>query len=765
MAKRKKKVQKKQDVGAQFIAPAASSSADLQKPTSGRSKWIGIAILVLAAISGIAFFTLKKGNALTAGQYKDYNILLITLDTTRADHLPAYGYTKVKTPNLDKLASRSLIFEDAISHAPLTLPAHTSILTGLLPITHGVRDNGGYFVDPKDKTVAEVFKGKGYTTSAFVSAYVLISKWGLGKGFDFYYDDFNQAEYSEMNPRDIQRRGDETELEVEHWLDANKGKKFFSWIHLFDPHDPYEPPEPYRTEYKDIPYDGEIAFTDQVLGRLFDKLEQLQLKDRTIIVITGDHGEALGEHHEMTHSMFVYNATVHVPLLVYLPGTKGKRISGTVRHIDIAPTLLELAGISSLNEMQGASMLPMVNGSEKKGRAAYSESTYAETHYGWSPLYSLATEQYRFIDAPKPELYDREADPGEVNNLISEKSSIAKVLRNDLRELMVSETRQGLKGPQKMDPDTEEKLRALGYLSGGVQATEESRKIDPKDKIHLTTNIQLAYSACMDKNYKKAIEFITPVLQEDASMLDGHFLAGIAYGGAGEYQLAIDQLMKTITVKPDHVLALYNLGYAYQALGDPKTAEFWYKKTLEMDSKNTMAMMKLAALYSAISEPEKAKPYFEEVIRFYDTALSKTNSVTSRAALYTTLGEIYFSAGNLVAAEKSLNSAMELAPGAPNLHYNLAQIYEAKGQPAQALESYKKEIEINPSNFKAFNNLGLLYQQRNMLNDAVLCFQKVIQLDSQNPQGYVLLASSYKQMGKEQEAFQTMQKLQSLRKN
>jgi arylsulfatase A-like enzyme len=434
-------------------------------PASGKRSvrlWV-IGAIVAVALAGAFFFTRTLGaNHLAAGGFKGYNVLLVTLDTTRADHLPAYGYTQVKTPNLDQLAKESVIFKDAISHAPLTLPSHTSILTGLLPITHGVRDNGGYFVDPKEITLAEVLKKNGYTTGAFVSSFVLDSRWGLNQGFDFYFDHFNLAEFQDVNPRDIQRRGDETEGEAENWLQKNQDKRFFSWVHFYDPHDPYDPPEPYKTTYANSLYDGEIAFTDQMLGKLFSKIQSLGLKDRTIIIVTADHGESLGQHQEATHAMFIYNTTTHIPLLIHIPGNKKAEILTTVRHIDIAPTVLALLGIETPNTMQGSSLIPLMNGKEKKERIAFSESVYAELHYGWSPLQGITTTKYQYIDAPKPELYDRISDPQETRNMVEENRPVAKVLQAELKEILSKNTRKDQKGPQKMDPETEEKLRSLG---------------------------------------------------------------------------------------------------------------------------------------------------------------------------------------------------------------------------------------------------------------------------------------------------------------
>lgn len=718
----------------------------------------GLILLVLAAAGAAGYWLIPRSGGLTAGAYKDYNVLFITLDTLRADHLPVYGYTKVKTPNLDQFAEDSYVFEDAIAHAPLTLPSHTSMFTGMLPIGHGVRDNAGYFVDQERKTLAEILKEKGYSTGAFVSSFVLSSRWQLNQGFDFYYDNFNLAEFKKLNPQDAQRPAEETEREVSHWLETNKDKRFFCWAHFYDPHDPYEPPEPYKTEYANNPYDGEIAYLDQYVGKLLKKLEDLKLRDRTIVVITGDHGESLGEHKEITHAMFIYNATQHVPLLVRIPGKPGGSVEPIVRHIDLAPTILELLGIQPIPEMQGETLLPVINGKEKRERMAFSESVYAELHYGWSPLQSLTTTDYKYIEAPKPELYERKNDPSELNNLIREKASIAKVLKNELQGLVSKYSGKNLKGPDKMDPDTEEKLRALGYIGSIAQSTPESRKIDPKDKIHLAQTIHFAFGEAQKKNHENALRMILPVLEEDPSMTDAHFVAGVSYLGLNQYEKALDQLLKTLALRPDQSMVFFNLGHTYEMMENFKEAEAWYLKVFQIEPDHLYTNLKLGHLYKRLNMPEKARVHFSHAVKSYEEFLEQTKADESRSELMSTIGEIQFAAGHLQQAELQFKAAAELSPDRKMLHYNLAQIYEAKGDLAAAITEYRREIEIDPANYKAFNDLGLLYRKAGKFEDAALCFQKVVELAPEDPRGYVLLAMVYQNMGRGAEAAAIMQR-------
>jgi arylsulfatase A-like enzyme/tetratricopeptide (TPR) repeat protein len=757
----KKKKNKDAVAQKQRRVDAAPTAEDSVNKKARNSKILILLSLVL--LGAVTVFLLMKiaarNNKITAGEYKGYNVLLITLDTTRADHLPVYGYKEVQTPQLDKLAQESFVFEDAVSQVPLTLASHSTMLTGKLPIGHGVRDNSGFYLDDKETTIPEVLKQKGYSTAAFVSSFVLDSRWNLDQGFDEYFDNFNLALFKGLNPREAQRHAGETEEEVSEWLDAHHTKPFFLWVHFYDPHDPYDPPEPYKSKYADHLYDGEIAYMDENIGKLLSKLKNLQIKDRTIIFVAGDHGEGLGQHEESTHAMFVYSSTLHVPLMIHLPGIKKQRIPGVVRLMDLAPTVYEMLGLTPPAGIQGKTLVPLMNGTEQSKRIAYSESSYAEFHYGWSPLKSVTTNQYKFIEAPRAELYDRIKDPNEQNNIINEKPSIAKVLKGDLQEIIAQNSRKDLNGPQQMDPETEERLRSLGYVGGTVKSTAESRKVDPKDRIQMMKAIQEASLASTNgPEYETALRLILPVLKQDPNIVDAHFIAGVSYVGLGKYDQGLDELYKTIALNPNHAMALYNIAYAFQQQGNLKEAEKWYLKVLNHEEK-LYASLGLAHLYMDMGEPEKAKKYFILTAKSYEEFAEATKEKKAKSALYDTLGEIYFGAGELDLAVKNYKLAIELTPDKPSLHYNLAEIYEAKGDVQSAFSAYKEEIDVAPGNYKAFNNLGLLYKQNGSWDEAAACFQKVIELLPQSPNGYVLLASVYKKQGRDTDAERLLQQV------
>ena len=726
---------------ARASAPLATATPPVTKRPIG--VWLSIVGLVLAGASA-AYYVRSDGfnvSRYASGSLKDYNVLLITLDTTRADHLPVYGYEKVKTPGFDRLGKTSLIFDDAIAHVPLTLPSHASILTGQLPIGHGVRDNEGYVVNPKADTLASILKGKGYTTAAFVSAFVLDSRWGLNHGFDSYFDHFNP--YREVNRDDIQRRAEETESEVEKWLPANKDGRFFCWVHFYDPHEPYDPPEPYASTYAANRYDGEIAYMDQYVGKLLAKLDELRVSDRTLVIVTGDHGEGLGEHDELTHGMFLYSTTTQVPLLIRIPGGKQRRIHGIVRHIDLAPTILDLLGFQATDGMQGTSLIAVINGTETSTRTAYSESLYAQHHYGWSPLRSLTTDRYEFIDSPKAELFDRTKDPRQLSNLIHAREPIAQDLAEQLGVVIDQYTSKNLEGPRKMDADTEAKLRSLGYLGSPVASTADSLKIDPKDKRQVVVAVETSVKALSRKDFPTALRLALPVTASDPGIVDAHLVAGTAYANLKQYDKGLEELFKVLATQPDHTMALATIATTYDDMGNLKEAERWYLKVLQVEADHAYTLVKLASLYRRMNEPAKADEYYARGMKPVDDGLRTSEDASSRSRTYVASAEMNFGAGKFAEAERDLLAAIDLTPQEPDLHFNLAQIYEKTGDIPKAIASYEQETAVVPGNFKAYLNLGLLQLQQGNPQDAIPSFQRLLQLQPGDPRASFLLAESY----------------------
>ena len=427
-----------------------------------------IAAGVLLAAAAAAYFLFLAGPPSFARlrQGRDYNVIVITLDTTRADRLPSYGCRDLATPTLDAFAARGVRFEQCYAQTPLTLPSHTTLFTGTLPLFHGIRDNGGFFVPEKLKTMAELFKDKGYETGAFIAAYVLDSKWGLNQGFDTYFDKFDLSKFKRISLGTVQRPANEILDEALPWLESKKDKPFFAWLHLYDPHSPYEPPPPYDKLYAAHPYLGEIAFADSQIRRLWQFLDSNGLLQRTFIVFAGDHGESLGEHEEQSHGFFVYQAAIHVPLIVVtpFPEVQGVVSPEVATLADILPTVCDMAGLPVPSEVQGQSLLPAFFGRRRKDAPlAYSETYYPRFHYGWSDLKSVQDGRYKLILAPVPELYDVVADPGEAKNLVYLEKKVYERLSGQAEAFIARAGRNAYEMDYStVDEETREKLLGPG---------------------------------------------------------------------------------------------------------------------------------------------------------------------------------------------------------------------------------------------------------------------------------------------------------------
>jgi arylsulfatase A-like enzyme len=464
-----------------------------------RSRWFRIALLIAVAaicIGGISALRLLRQNvdrsslgSLPQGVSRsDLNVILITLDTTRADHLGAYGFQSISTPNIDRLARDGVLFEQTATAAPLTLPAHASLFTGRFPFGHGVRDNAGFVLDPRETTLAEILKLRGYQTGAFVGSYVLASDRGLSQGFDTYRDDFN-APHQRNIPGGLRRRADQVADAAMSWLEQAGSSRFFAWMHFYDAHAPYQPLEPYNTLYATRPYDGEIAFMDAQVGRILAFLGQHGLLDRTIVVIIGDHGEGLGDHKETAHGVFVYESVIRVPFIIRAPfeGLRARIVDDVTRSVDMMPTLLDLMGVPSTASIDGSSLVPLMTGAGRSlDLEAYSESLYPLHQFGWSDLHALRVGHFKVIAAPRPELYDLEQDPFEEHNVFEARRALAERMIARLHKMEAS---SGLSSPGQshgdVDPETAAKLAALGYVSrSGVRhPTDASGLPDPKDQI------------------------------------------------------------------------------------------------------------------------------------------------------------------------------------------------------------------------------------------------------------------------------------------
>jgi len=673
------------------------------------------------------------------------NIVLFTIDTLRADHLECYGYDRVKTPNINRLASEGILFEHNIVQTPLTLPSHSSIFTGTHPLYHGIRDNGGFYLDEKHITLAEALKTNGYSTGAFVGAFVLDSRWGLDQGFDYYYDNFDLTKYKSISLDSVQRRGDEVLVEAFKWLEKNYQDKFFAWIHLYDPHTPYNPPEPYKTQYKGSRsglYDGEIAYVDLLMGDFRNFMEEKNLLDKTLIIFTGDHGESLGEHKESAHGFFIYDSDIRVPLIIRFPENKfqGSVITNQVRSIDIMPTILNILGGRSPESVQGESMLPLILGKQGgEALSAYSETYWPRYHYGWSELKSLRKGQYKFIDAPKPELYDILEDPGELNNLVNKNAALAHEMKRELEALIDRYSAEGIEeaGPKTIDNDSLVKLQALGYIgSFRASSKQKGEKLaDPKDRIELYNEIKVAQFLVTEEKMDKAEKKIKNILNKDPSVLEARYILGNIYSKQKKYDEAIEEYKKALEVDPEYYESIFGIALAYKKSGKYDEAIVGFKRLIDIDPKDTKPLLHLGDIYEVQGELDKAMRYLKSAVTIDPEA----------PVFHNNLGAVYLKREMLDEAENEIKTALSIERSIPlfNAHFNLALLHEARGDFNLAIVEYKKEQETSPFNHMPDFNLGLLYAKAKELEKAIKEFKSCIEKKEEYADAYVFLAKVY----------------------
>jgi arylsulfatase A-like enzyme/Tfp pilus assembly protein PilF len=714
-------------------------------PGSGKALgWLGGVLMGLAVVLlGAAAWWWAPSRQETPG----LNLLVITLDTTRADRLGAYGFADAGTPVLDRLAHEGTLFLHATSAAPLTLPSHSSIFTGRFPPVHGVRDNGGFFLDEKEETLAETLKAAGFNTAAFIGAYVLDSKWGINQGFSKYVDDFDLSKYRAISLGAIQRPGNEVVDRALEWmqgLDTSGRSRFFAWVHLYDPHTPYEAPEPYKSAFANRPYQAEIAFTDAQVGRLISFLESRHLLDRTVVMIAGDHGESLGDHGEQAHGFFVYESVTHVPLMVRAPmaETKRRRVEDPVRLVDITPTALELMGVKSSVPMDGRSLVPLLTGATRElGLESYSEAMYPLHHFGWSDLRALREGRFKLIAAPRPELYDLAADPGETTNLFESRRSLGERMLGRLDDMEAEWQRSGAgrrQEPVEVDPDAKARLAALGYVGSFVATAVDKGKraqlADPKDKVHLFNMISHARDLTKQEDaFDEVVGTLKKVLDEDPKVIDAWFMLGNVHAARGKPEQAIGFFKRALELKPDDEMAVINMANAYRNLGRDEEALVGYQRFLQLDPRNAQVRYEAAQILIDRGQFDEAAKHLQQTLELEPKLAAARNA----------LGVIAIRRGDLAGAEREIKAAIDQKPDVRLAHFNLALIAEQRGQAQVAIDEYQREIATHPNAFKAAFNLGKLYEQMGNRQAQESAFKQAIEMNPGFAEGHFYLAKLY----------------------
>ncbi len=675
-----------------------------------------IAIAMALITGGVFMLSPVPANS----QDPAFNVLLITVDTLRYDRVGILDPRYVKTPNLDALAEKSLVFTRAFAHNPVTLPSHANILTGATSLYHGVSDNIGFKLDEKLLTIPQYLRRFGYKTGAFIGAFPLDSRFGLDSGFDLYDDYYGTR--SEREFFFVERPAEKVIAPAMAWI-GKQSQKWFGWIHLFDPHQPYLPPSPFREKYADDPYSGEVAYADSQLGVLFDFLQGRRLLEKTVVVLTADHGEALGEKGEDTHSYFAYNNTIHIPLFIHIPGRKPETFAKNVCHADIFPTVCAVLGLKIPPQLQGESLLAVMAAGERKSPEIYFESLTAYLNRDWAPLRGLISGNTKFIDLPIKEVYDLGNDMGEERNLAG--SSRIGSLKDTLNRLM-----RRLKNPQaagresRLDPEAQKRLKSLGYIA---ESASGKRKKQYTEKDDLKTLLPL-----------------------QRQLLDA-----VAQYQSGDFTGAEKTIRAVIAASPTFILAYTHLASMLKEMGKSDAAVQLLDQGLKRNPDNILLQSKLGIVLADSGRWQRAIPILERCVSKEDFDPEKFNF----------LGIAYYHGGDFAKALQNYGRALELDPDNASVLNNIGGVHLAlflrdrRGQEFIAAERYFKEaLEIDPKLFSACNGLGVAYSKTGRKAEAIASWQKALSIKPDFDLALINLGITLLEEGRAGEALDCFQK-------
>jgi tetratricopeptide (TPR) repeat protein len=650
------------------------------------------------------------------------NVLLITIDTLRADALGVYGNRTVSTPWIDRLAAGGVRFAQARASAVVTLPSHATILSGLYPFHHGVRENAGFRFPPQLDTLATLLRDRHYRTGAFVSAFPLDARFGLTRGFDVYDDRFPKNEGT-VAFRVPERPGAATVAAALEWIrreSAGAGGErvpWLAWVHLYEPHFPYAPPEPYASRYASAPYAGEVAAVDAALGPLLQPILDAQEDQNTLVVLTADHGESLGEHGEMTHGLFAYEATVHVPLIVYEPHRLRPRVvTEPVRHVDIVPTILEAVGGAAPKAIDGRSLLAVAGGAAAPPTATYFESLSASLNRGWAPLYGVARGSLKYIDLPIPELYDLSADPGELHDLMAARPAEARELQRLLVGLRADDRPLA---PARENADTREQLRSLGYLTASAPAKAQFTEADdPKRLADVDRQIDEVVSRYQSGDLPGAIALGERLVNRRPGMAISLVHLAFLYNQAGDHQRAMSAIRRALALNPA-AADVAALAGAYLTEGG-----------------QAGEAVRLLGAYADAAEPDV------DVLIAYGVALATVGRSNEALAVFVRAGAadpsnglplvdagtVYLMRGDRERAAKAFSDALQIDPTLARAHNGLGVIDAERKTYESALAHWRRAVELEPRNYETLFNLGDLLIKMGRPNDARSYWERYLQV-------------------------------------
>jgi choline-sulfatase len=602
------------------------------------------------------------------------NLVLVTIDTLRPDRLGCYGYSKIETPNLDALAKSGVLFESAVTHTPLTAPSHASIFTGLYPTVHKVRDTGGFVLETPHRTLTEILQQQGWDTAAFVGSSVLKRHFGFNRGFAVYDDDMPTPDPHSAAVENPERRAGEVVDRANAWLASQSGRPYFLWVHLYDPHFPYDPPSPFRETYRDRPYDGEVAYTDQQLGRLFAAIAK-KSPENTLIAVLSDHGESLSEHGEYTHGVFVYDSTLRVAFLMAGPGVpKGLRLKQQARVVDLLPTVLELMGGKAPGDVQGISLAPVFSGKPVRLTYSYLETLYPKINHDWAELRGLRTNRWKYIRAPKPELYDLSQDPGETTNVIRTHPEELPRLEASLNALLAAGGDAEKVRTVQVDQRTMEQLKSLGYLGGssGREYLLTGKGTDPKDRVAVLKSLFLSISPTTTPAQR--IVMLRRALEQDPADPGLYYHLGDAYSKAGRYHEELKLYQDGIGKGLQNSWLHSRMGRLYIRQGDKVAAIAAYEQAVRLNPSDTDSLNDLSMAYLETQRIDDSERTFKWILA----------TDPHYALAYNGLGLVAVRKGDMDAARRNFEQAVQLDPNVLEAELNLGRMYKNMGAVTKA---------------------------------------------------------------------------------
>ena len=643
----------------------------------------GVGLCLFSAVVLASCKSTQKTETEGRAALRPLNVVVVTIDTLRPDHVHCYGYERVQTPTLDSLARRGVLFEQAVAQTPLTPPSHASIFTGQYPTAHHVRNTGGFILPSSSRPLAKILQEQGWDTAAFIGSAVLKKIFGFNLGFAVYDDQMPKPGPKDEFREDPERRAGVVVDRAIQWLSAQSGKPFFLWVHLYDPHLPYDPPSPFRERYKDHLYDGEIAYTDRELRRLIDVVGT-KAPQNTLIAVLSDHGESLGEHGEFTHGVFLYDSTLRIAFLMAGPGIPaGLRIKQQVRSIDFLPTLLELMGGKAPDQVQGASLVPAFSGRQAATGVSYGETLYPKMNMGWAELRSIRTSQWKYVRAPKPELYDLSRDPGETTNVVRQHPVEVERFEAVLNGVVSPGGRGTTEKVETrlVSEQAMEELKSLGYVSGFAPRTYEltGEGVDPKDCVHILKLLEEAESPTSKASDSRRSELLRQALAED----------------------------------PGNPSLYYQLGGRYEKAGRYKDAMNLYRVALAKGIESGRLHSRIADLSLREGKKDEAIAEYERAAQFNPSDLdSQANLATA-----------YLEKGRVDDAERVFKWILTVDPDYAAAQNGLGLIAIQRRDPAVARGYFERAVQLDPDMVEAQLNLGLIYKMAGDRARAQSCFE------------------------------------------